>query len=81
MILSLFHAPSKKENDSINRMRGTVQSTFRKVQRIHELEFFYASFMLSLHYCLCGFYTDYDSAKKQYYVSGFMPIICYCSDA
>ena len=46
MILGLFHAPSKKEEYSRNRMGGSVSSTFQKAQRIHELEFFDASFML-----------------------------------
>ena len=64
MIPGLFHAPSKKEEDSRNRMGGLVRSTFKKVQRIHELEFLYASFMLSLCYRLCSFYTDYASTKK-----------------
>ena len=51
MILGLFHAPSKKEVDSRNRMGGLVRSTFHKVERIHELEyfvcFFYAIITLS----------------------------------
>ena len=51
MILGLFHAPSKKEEDPRNRMGGSVQSTFQKVERIHELEFFlylfYAIIMVS----------------------------------
>ena len=64
MILGLFHTPSKKEEDSRNRMGGLVRSTFQKVQIIHELEFLYASFMLSLCYCLCGFYKDYALTKK-----------------
>ena len=52
MILGLFCAPSKKEVDSRNRMGGLVQSTFKEVQIIHELEFSNASFMLSLHFFL-----------------------------
>ena len=52
---------------------GSVWSTFQKVQRIHELEFSYASFMLLLSYRLCGFYTDYaltnKSPKKLCYVN------------
>ena len=68
MILGLFHAPSKKEEDPRNRMVGSVQSTSQKVERIHELICLYASFMLSLHlfhYQLCGFNKDYDSPKQQ----------------
>ena len=54
MILGLFHAPSEKEEDLINRMGGSVRSTFQKVERIHELEFLNTSFMLSFHCQLCG---------------------------
>ena len=43
---------------------GSVRSKIQKVQRIHELEFLYASFMISLCYCLCGFYTDYASTNN-----------------
>ena len=75
MILSLFRAPSKKEEDLRNRMGGSVRSKFQKVQRIHELECLYASFMLSLRYHLCGFYKGYASTKKRYYVGGFMLLI------
>ena len=64
MIIGIFHATSKKEDDYRNRMRGSVWSIFQKVQIIHELEFSYAYFILSLCYCLCGFYTDYASTKK-----------------
>ena len=64
MLISLFRAPSKEEEYLQNRMGGLVWSTFQKVQRIHELGFLYASFMLSLRYRLCGFYTDYASTKK-----------------
>ena len=77
MILSLFHVPSKKEEDMRNRIGGWFWSTFQKVQIINELELLYASFMLSLCYCLCGFYTDYASTKRQYYVGGFMLLIIY----
>ena len=75
MILSIFHAPSKKEDNSRNSMGVSVRSTFQKVQRINELEILYASFMLSLRYHLCDFETDYTSAKNQYYVRGFMLLI------
>ena len=75
MILSIFHAPSKKEENSRNSMGVSVRSTFQKVQRINELEFSYASFMLSLRYHLCDFETDYTSAKNRYYVGGFMLLI------
>ena len=68
MLFSIFHTPSKKEEDSRNRMGGSVWSTFQKIQIIHELEFLYASFILSLRYLLCVLYTDYDYTKKQYYV-------------
>ena len=64
MILCLIHAPSKKEEESRNRIGGLVRSTFQKVHRIHELEFSYASFMLSLCYRLCAFYKDYALTKK-----------------
>ena len=47
MLLGLFHDPSKEEDYLINRMGGSFWSTFQKVQRIHEIELFYASFMLS----------------------------------
>ena len=64
MILSIFHAPSNKEEDSRNSMGGLVRSAFQKVQIIHELEFLYASFVLSLCYCLCGFHKDCILTKK-----------------
>ena len=39
----------RKDGDSHNSWTGgSVRSLFQKVQRIHELEFLYASFMLSL---------------------------------
>ena len=44
MILGLFHAPSEKEEDLINRMGGSVRSTFQKVERIHDLEYFVCFF-------------------------------------
>ena len=68
MLISLFFTSSKKEDNLNNRMGGSVRSTFQKVQRIDELEFSYASFMLSLHYRLCGFYKEYASAKNRYYM-------------
>ena len=75
--VTLFHAhqyifnSSKKGGNLSNRMGGLVRSTFQEVQRIHELEFSNASFMLSLHFfnCrLCGFYKDYGTPKQQYYM-------------
>ena len=54
----------KKDDNSLNRIGGSVRSTIQKVQIIHELEFLYASFMISLCYRLCVFYTDYASTKK-----------------
>ena len=77
MILGLFHSPSKKEEDLRNRIGGSGWLTFQKAQRVHELEFLYASFMLSLRYHLRGFYKDYDSTKKQSYVGDFMIIIIF----
>ena len=44
MILGNIHYPSKKEVDLRNRMGGSVLSTFQKVERIHELEFFVCFF-------------------------------------
>ena len=58
----------RKDDDSRNRMGSSVWSTFQKIQRIHELEFSYASFMLLLRYYLCLFCKDYASTKKQCYV-------------
>ena len=69
MLISLFFTSSKKGDNSINRMEGSVQSTFQEVQRILELEFSNASFMLSLHFCLnrlYGFYKDSGSPKQRY---------------
>ena len=40
MILGLLCASSKKEEDLRNSMGGLVRSTFQKVERIHELEYF-----------------------------------------
>ena len=68
MILGLFHAPSKKEVDSRNRMGGLVRSTFQKVERIHELEFFvcffYAIITLSFMRFLQGLCYDKDVSKE-----------------
>ena len=47
-----------KDDDSRNRMGGSVWSTIQKVQRIHEIGFLYAYFLLSLRYHFCGLYTD-----------------------
>ena len=55
----------RKDENLRNRAGGSVQSIFQKVQRIHELEFSYASFLLLLRYCLCLLYTDYAYTKKQ----------------
>ena len=74
MLLSLFYNPSKKDDNSRNRMGSSVCSTFQKVQRIHELEFSYASFMISLRYRLCWLCTDYASTKKKYYVVLCFPV-------
>ena len=68
MLISLFFTSSNNEDNTSNRMGGSVQSTFQKVQRTNELDFLYPSFMLSLHYRLFGFYKDYDSAGKRYYM-------------
>ena len=53
-----------KDDDSPSRMGGLLRSKIQKVQIIHKLEFSYASFVLSLCYRLCGFYTDYALKKK-----------------
>ena len=60
----------QKDDDSLDWMGGSVWSTIQKVQRVHQLECLYASFMISLRYYLCLFYTNYASTKKQcYFVS------------
>ena len=41
-----------KDDDSVSRIGGLVWLTIQKVQRIHELEFLYADFLLSLCYRL-----------------------------
>ena len=43
-----------KDDDLRNIIGGSAQSTIQKVQRFHELEFLYASFMLYVCYRLCG---------------------------
>ena len=62
--------PEPQKDDYLrNRWTGgSVRSIFQKVQRIHDIDFLYASFMLLLHYWLCLLYTDYDSIKKQCYL-------------
>ena len=56
--------PSKKDEDLWNRIGGSVCPIFQRVQIIYEIEFSYASFMLSLRCHLCVFYTDYASTKN-----------------
>ena len=63
MLISIFFTSSQKGDNSSNSMGGSVRSTFQEVQRIHELQFLYASFMLSLSYRLCSFYKDYAMTK------------------
>ena len=63
VLISIFCTSSNKEDNSSNRVVGSVRSSFQKVQRIDELKFLYASFMLSLRYRSCGFYKDYDMTK------------------
>ena len=57
-----------KDDDSRDWMVGSVWSKTQKVQRVHQLECSYASFMLSLRYYVCLFYKNYASTKKQCYV-------------
>ena len=59
--------PQKDEN-SRNRKGGSARSIFQKIQRIHELAFLYASFMLLLRHFLCLLYTNSASTKKLCYV-------------
>ena len=47
----------QKDDDLRNWMGGSVCSTIQKVQGVHKLECSYASFMLSLRYYVCLFYT------------------------
>ena len=58
----------QKDDDSRDWMGGSVRSKIQKVQRVHQLEFSYASFMILLRYYFCLFYTNYASTKKQCYV-------------
>ena len=63
MILGLFHSSSKKEVDSRNRMGVSVLSTFQKVERIHELEFFVCLFYAIITLSFMRFYKDYAMTK------------------
>ena len=65
-----------KDDDLRDWMGGSVWSTIQKVQRGHQLECSYASFMLPLRYYLCLFYTNYASTKKQCYVVSFLSVHC-----
>ena len=58
----------QKDDDSRDWMGSSVRSTIQKVHRVHQLECSYASFMLSLRYYLCLFYTKHASTKEQCYV-------------
>ena len=58
----------QKDDDTREWMGGLFWSKTQKVQRVHQFECSYASFMLSLRYYLCLFYTNYASTKKQCYV-------------
>ena len=57
-----------KDDDSRDRMGGSVLSTFQKVQRIHELKvfvcFFYAIITLSFMRFLQGLCYDKDVTKE-----------------
>ena len=68
MILGIFHATSKKEEDSRNRVGVSVRSTFQKVERIHELEFFvcffYAIITLLFMWFLKGLCFDKEVPKE-----------------
>ena len=57
-----------KDDNSRDWMGGLVQSKTQKVQRFHQLEYSYDSFMLSLRYYSCLLYTNHDSTKKQCHV-------------
>ena len=58
----------QKDDDLRDWMGGSVRSKIQKVQRVHQLECSYASFMISLRYYLCLLYTNYASTKKNCYV-------------
>ena len=58
----------QKYDDSRDWIGGSVRSTIQKVQGVHQLEWLYDSFMLSLRYYSYLFCTKYDSKKKQCYV-------------
>ena len=45
----------QKDDDSCNRMGGSIRSTIQKLQGIHQLECSYGYFILSLRYYLCIF--------------------------
>ena len=64
----------QKDDDLRDWMRGLVRSKIQKVQRFHQLECSYASFMLLLRYSLCLFYTNYASTEKQCYVFSFLSV-------
>ena len=55
----------QKDDDLSDWMGCSVRSKIQKVQRVDQLECSYASFMLSLRYYLCLFYTNYASTKKR----------------
>ena len=57
-----------KDDDLYDWIGGLGWSKNQKVQRVHQIECLYASFMLSLRYYLCLFCTNYASTKKQCYV-------------
>ena len=58
----------QKDDDLRNMIGGSVRSTIQKVQRIHQLECSYASFMILFRYYLFLLYTYCASTKKQCYV-------------
>ena len=63
-----------KYDDSRDLIGCSGLSKTQKVQRIHQIECSYASIMLSLRYCLCLFYTNYDSTNKQCCVVSCSPV-------
>ena len=66
----------QKDDDLSDRMGGSLRSKIQKVQRTHQLESTYASFMLLSCYYLCLFYTKYASTKKQCYVVLYF-LVCF----